>query len=154
MAKTEIEDVRKNLKARYKRQRDVIYQLKADEVFEWFMNSFTRDHGPHTTYMSHATAENFEISMSLQLTGIGAALTSDEDYTVVNRIIIGGPAEKSKAIKAEDKIVAVGQEGEEMINVIGWRLMDVVQMIRGDLGTKVRLDVLSNDNAPNLTPKV
>ena len=153
MAKTEIEDVRKNLKARYKRQRDVIYQLKADEVFEWFMNSFTRDHGPHTTYMSHATAENFEISMSLQLTGIGAALTSDEDYTVVNRIIVGGPAEKSKAIKAEDKIVAVGQEGEEMINVIGWRLMDVVQMIRGDLGTKVRLDVLSNDNAPGSPPE-
>ena len=153
MAKTDIEEVRKNLKSRYKRQRDVIYQLKADEVFEWFMNSFTRDHGPHTTYMSHATAENFEISMSLQLTGIGAALTTDEDYTVVNRIIVGGPAEKSKAIKTEDKIVAVGQEGEEMINVIGWRLMDVVQMIRGDLGTKVRLDVLSNASAPGSPPE-
>ncbi len=153
MAKTEIDDVRNNLKRRYNRQRDVIYQLKADEVFEWFMNSFTRDHGPHTTYMSHVTAENFEISMSLQLTGIGAALTTDEDYTVVNRIITGGPAEKSNAIKAEDKIVAVGQEGEEMINVIGWRLMDVVQMIRGDIGTKVRLDVVSSANAPGSPPE-
>lgn len=153
MAKTEIEEIRENLKRRYNRQRDVIYQLKSDEVFEWFMNSFTRDHGPHTTYMSHVTAENFEISMSLQLTGIGAALTTDEDYTVVNRIITGGPAEKSKAIKAEDKIVAVGQEGKEMINVIGWRLMDVVQMIRGDLGTKVRLDVLSGANAPGSPPE-
>lgn len=153
MAKTEIDEVRENLKRRYNRQRDVIYQLKADEVFEWFMNSFTRDHGPHTTYMSHVTAENFEISMSLQLTGIGAALTTDEDYTVVNRIITGGPAEKSKAIKAEDKIVAVGQEDEEMINVIGWRLMDVVQMIRGDIGTKVRLDVLSGANAPGSPPE-
>ncbi len=153
MAKTEIEEVRDNLKRRYKRQRDVIFQLKSDEVFEWFMNSFTRDHGPHTTYMSHVTAENFEISMSLQLTGIGAALTTDEDYTVVNRIITGGPAEKSNAIKAEDKIVAVGQEDEEMINVIGWRLMDVVQMIRGDLGTKVRLDVLSSDKAPGSPPE-
>jgi carboxyl-terminal processing protease len=153
MAKTEIDEVRENLKRRYNRQRDVIYQLKADEVFEWFMNSFTRDHGPHTTYMSHVTAENFEISMSLQLTGIGAALTTDEDYTVVNRIITGGPAEKSNAIKAEDKIVAVGQEGEEMINVIGWRLMDVVQMIRGDMGTKVRLDVLSSASAPGSPPE-
>ncbi len=153
MAKTELAEVRDNLKRRYNRQRDVIYQLKSDEVFEWFMNSFTRDHGPHTTYMSHATAENFEISMSLQLTGIGAALTTDEDYTVVNRIITGGPAEKSNAIKAEDKIIAVGQEGEEMVNVIGWRLMDVVQMIRGDIGTKVRLDILSGANAPGSPPE-
>ena len=153
MAKTPIDEVRENLKRRYNRQRDVIYQLKSEEVFEWFMNSFTRDLGPHTTYMSHVTAENFEISMSLQLTGIGAALTTDEDYTVVNRIMKGGPAEKSKAIKAEDKIVAVGQEGEEMINVIGWRLMDVVQMIRGDKGTKVRLDILPGANAPGSPPE-
>lgn len=153
MAKTPIDEVRENLKRRYNRQHDVIYQLKSEEVFEWFMNSFTRDLGPHTTYMSHVTAENFEISMSLQLTGIGAALTTDEDYTVVNRIIKGGPAEKSKAIKAEDKIVAVGQEGEEMVNVIGWRLMDVVQMIRGDKGTTVRLDVLPATNAPGSPPE-
>ncbi len=153
MAKTPIEEVRENLKRRYNRQRDVIYQLKADEVFEWFMNSFTRDHGPHTTYMSHITAENFDISMSLQLTGIGAALNTDEDYTVVNRIIKGGPAEKSGAIRAEDKIIAVGQDGDEMINVIGWRLMDVVQMIRGDKGTKVRLDILSGDQAPGSPPE-
>ncbi len=153
MAKTPVAEVRENLKRRYNRQHDVIYQLKADEVFEWFMNSFTRDHGPHTTYMSHVTAENFEISMSLQLTGIGAALTTDEDYTVVNRIIKGGPAEKSKAIRAEDKIVAVGQKDGEMINVIGWRLMDVVQMIRGDVGTTVRLDVLPADNAPGSPPE-
>jgi carboxyl-terminal processing protease len=153
MAKTELSEVRENLKRRYQRQRDVIFQLKADEVFEWYMNSFTRDHGPHTTYMSHVTAENFEIGMSLQLTGIGAALTTDEDYTVINRILKGGPAEKSGAIEAEDKIIAVGQEGEEMINVIGWRLNDVVQMIRGDKGTKVRLDILPSDMAPGSPPE-
>ena len=153
MAKTPLSELRDNLKRRYNRQQDEIYQLKSDEVFEWFMNSFTRDHGPHTTYMSHATAENFEINMSLQLTGIGAALTTDEDYTVINRIIKGGPAEKSKAIKAEDKIVAVGQKDGEMVNVIGWRLMDVVQMIRGDIGTTVRLDILPTDNAPGSPPE-
>lgn len=152
MAKTPIDEVRDNLKRRYQRQRDVIFQLKADEVFEWYMNSFTRDHGPHTTYMSHVTAENFEIGMSLQLTGIGAALTTDEDYTVINRILKGGPAEKSGAIEAEDKIIAVGQEDGEMINVIGWRLNDVVQMIRGDKGTKVRLDILPSDMAPGSPP--
>lgn len=152
MAKTPISEVRENLKRRYMRQRDVVFQLKAEEVFEWFMNSFTRDHGPHTTYMSHVTAENFDIGMSLQLTGIGAALSTDEDYTVINRIIKGGPAEKSGAIKAEDKIVAVGQDGEEMINVIGWRLMDVVQMIRGDKGTTVKLDVLDGDKGPGSPP--
>jgi len=153
MAETPIDEVRENLKSRYQRQLDVVYQLKSDEVFEYFMNAFTRDHGPHTTYMSHVTAENFDISMSLQLQGIGAALQSDEDYTVVNRIIKGGPAEKSGSIKPEDKIVAVGQDGEEMINVIGWRLMDVVQMIRGDKGTKVTLDVLPSDNAPGSPPE-
>jgi len=148
MAKTPIDEVRENLLRRYNRQRDVIFQLKGEEVFEWFMNSYTTEHGPHTTYMSHVTAENFDISMSLSLQGIGAALNTDEDYTVVNRIIKGGPAEKSGSIKAEDKIVAVGQDGEEMINVIGWRLNDVVQMIRGNKGTKVRLDVLPGDAAP------
>ncbi len=153
MAKTPIEEVRENLQRRYNRQRDVIFQLKGEEVFEWFMNSYTTEHGHHTTYMSHVTAENFDISMSLSLQGIGAALNTDEDYTVVNRIIKGGPAEKSGAIKAEDKIVAVGQEGEDMINVIGWRLNDVVQMIRGDKGTTVNLDVVPGDSAPGTPPE-
>lgn len=153
MAETPIDEIRENLKRRYERQADVVYQLKADEVFEYFMNAFTRDLGPHTTYMSHATAENFDISLSLQLQGIGAALQSDEDFTVVNRIIKGGPAEKSGAIKPEDKIVAVGQATGDMVNVIGWRLMDVVQMIRGDKGTKVKLDVVPADEAPGSPPE-
>ncbi len=153
MAKTPLEEIRENLLRRYDRQRDVIFQLKGEEVFEWFMNTYTSEHGPHTKYMSHITAENFNISMSLSLQGIGAALNTDEDYTVVNRIIKGGPAEKSGSIKAEDKIVAVGQDKKEMINVIGWRLNDVVQMIRGDKGTKVRLDVLPGDAAPGSPPE-
>lgn len=148
MGKTEIDEVRKNLRRRYDRQRDVIFQLKAEEVFEWFMNAFTQEHGPHTTYMSHTTAENFDISMSLSLQGIGAALNSEDDYTVISRIITGGPAEKSNKLKAEDKIVAVGQDGEEMVDVVGWRLMDVVQLIRGDKGTKVKLDFVSGDAVP------
>ena len=152
MAETELEEVRDNLTRRYQRQKDVTFQLKADEVFEWFMNAYTKELSPHTQYMSHITAENFRINMSLSLEGIGAALQTEQDYTVINRIIPGGPAELSGLLKPEDKIVAVGQEGEEKINVIGWRLMDVVQMIRGDKGTKVFLDVLSNDSAPGSPP--
>jgi len=102
MSDTELSDVRENLTRRYQRQKDTIFQLKADEVFEWFINSYTKELGPHTQYMSHATTENFLINMSLSLEGIGAALQTEDDYTVINRIIKGGPAEKSgfKTVKS------------------------------------------------------
>lgn len=148
MSDTPLEEVRENLTRRYQRQKDITYQLKADEVFEWFMNAYTKELGPHTQYMSHATTENFRISMSLSLEGIGAALQTEEDYTVINRIIPGGPAEKSGLIKPEDRIIGVAQDGEEAINVIGWRLMDVVKMIRGNKGTKVNLQVVPGDSPP------
>jgi len=150
---TPLKEVRDNLTRRYQRQKDVTFQLKADEVFEWFINAYAKELGPHTQYMSHATSENFRISMSLSLEGIGAALQSDEDYTVISRIIPGGPAEKSGIIKAEDKIVGVGQEGEDIINVIGWRLMDVVQMIRGNKGTKVKIQLQPSDSTPGAPPE-
>lgn len=153
MAETPLEEVRDNLTRRYQRNKDVTYQLKADEVFEWFMNAYAKELGPHTQYMSHATTENFRISMSLSLEGIGAALQTEQDYTVINRILPGGPAERDGSIKPEDKIVGVAQDGEEMINVIGWRLMDVVRMIRGDKGTKVRLQVIPGDSAPGSPPE-
>lgn len=153
MAETPIMEIRKNLRRRYQRQYDVTFQLKAEEVFEWFMNAYAKELGPHTQYMSDATAENFRINLSLSLQGIGAALQTEEDYTVINRIIKGGPAERSGLIKPEDKIVSVAQDGEEAINVIGWRLMDVVQMIRGDKGTKVNLGILSGDSAPGSPPE-
>ena len=150
---SKINEIRGNLTRRYQRQRDTIFQLKGDEVFEWFMNSYTKELGPHTQYMSHATTENFQISMSLSLEGIGAALNTDEDYTVINRIIKGGPAEKSGIIKPDDKIVGVAQDGEDNINVIGWRLMDVVRMIRGKKGTKVTLQVIPADSNPGAVPE-
>lgn len=153
MADTPSEKIRDNLTRRYQRQRDVIFQLKADEVFEWFMNAYAREHGPHTQYMSDLTAENFRISMSLSLEGIGAALQSEDDYTLINRILPGGPAERSGKIGEQDKIIAVGQDQEEMVNVIGWRLMDVVKMIRGDKGTKVKLDIEPNGAVPGSPPE-
>ena len=154
MSETPIKEIQENLARRYQRQKDTIFQLKTDEVFEWFMNSFARELGPHTQYMSHATTENFNISMSLSLEGIGAGLQTDEDYTVIDRVIKGGPAEKSGAINAEDKIVGVSQDGEELINVIGWRLMDVVRMIRGKKGTKVNLQIIPADSPPGSSPEL
>ena len=153
LADTPEAEIKHNLARRYQRQRDVIFQLKADEVFEIFMNSYTKELGPHTQYMSHVTTQNFRINMSLSLEGIGAALLTDEDYTVINRIVKGGPAQRSGLIKADDKIVGVAQEGEEMIDVIGWRLTDVVQMIRGDKGTKVSLQILKAESAPGSKPE-
>lgn len=153
LAETPTDEIRANLERRYQRQQDVTFQLKADEVFEWFMNAYAKELGPHTQYMSDATAENFRINLSLSLQGIGAALQTEEDYTVINRIIKGGPAERSGVIKPEDKIISVSQEGKEEINVIGWRLMDVVQMIRGDKGTKVKLGIVSGDSAPGSPPE-
>ncbi len=148
LGETELSEARKNLNRRYTRQRDVIFQLDADDVFEWFMNAYTKEIGPHTQYMSHATAENFRISMSLSLQGIGAELRSEDDYTVVNSTIKGGPAESSGKIDTDDKIVGVAQDQGEMIDVIGWRLRDVVKMIRGDKGTKVRLNIVDGDAPP------
>lgn len=153
MAETPLQEIRENLTRRYQRQRDVIFLLKADEVFESFMNAYAKELGPHTQYMSHVTAENFRISLSLSLEGIGAALQTEQDYTVINRVIKGGPAELSGKLKPEDKIVGVAQEQGEMVNVIGWRLMDVVQLIRGDKGTKVRLQILKNGSVPGSPPE-
>ena len=153
LADTPKDEIKQNLARRYQRQRDVIFQLKADEVFEIFMNSYTKELGPHTQYMSHITTQNFRINMSLSLEGIGAALLTDEDYTVINRVIKGGPAQRSGSIKPDDKIVGVGQDGEAVIDVIGWRLTDVVQMIRGDKGTKVTLQILKADSAPGSKPE-
>ena len=97
--------------------------------------------------MSHATAENFRISMSLSLQGIGAELRSEDDYTIINRTLAGGPAEAGGLIGAEDKSVGVAQDGEEMIDVIGWRLRYVVKLIRGDKSTQITLNVIDADIA-------
>lgn len=148
LSDTAMDEIRTNLKRRYQRQYERIHQMQPDDVFEIFMNAYARELGPHTQYMSTITSENFKINMSLSLEGIGAALQTDQDYTVINRIIPGGPAEMSHALDAEDKIVGVGQEGEDIINVIGWRLMDVVKNIRGKKGSKVTLEILPHDSAP------
>ncbi len=141
------------LTKRYQNFHKIILQYEAEDVFSLYMNSFTQAYDPHTDYFSPLASDNFNISMKLSLEGIGATLRTDNDYTVVNTIIPGGPAFKSGLIKEEDKIVAVaqGEEGE-FVDIIGWRLDDAIQLIRGKKGTLVRLQILKASDGINAAP--
>ncbi|NUO83216.1 carboxy terminal-processing peptidase, partial [candidate division KSB1 bacterium] len=131
-----------------------IKQNTSEDVVQIFLNAFAETYDPHSNYLSPIASQNFGIDMSLSLEGIGAQLESDGDYTKVARIIPGGPADLSKQLWPNDKITAVGQgESGEMVDVIGWRLDDVVQLIRGVKGSTVRLDVISSGTGPEAPPK-
>ena len=145
------EKISKDLMKRYQNFQRIILQYKAEDVFQLYMNAFAAAVDPHTNYLSPITSENFDISMSRALEGIGAQLRSIDGYTTVASIIAGGPADKSKQLFEDDRIVAVGQgEDGEMVDVVGWRLDDVVQMIRGKKGTIVRLEILRADDTPDM----
>ena len=142
-------DYKDTLRKRYERMRTSTYQLDANDVFQIFINSYTTAIEPHTAYFSPRTSENFDISMRLSLEGIGAVLSSDNDYTVIQHIIPGGPADISKQLHDEDRIVGVGQGAAgKIIDVIGWRLDDVVDLIRGPKDTVLRLEILPKDSGP------
>lgn len=124
-------------------------QLDGDDVFQLFINAYTTSIEPHTTYFSPRTSENFKIRMSLSLEGIGAVLQSDDQFTLVREIVAGGPADKSDKLKADDRIIGVGQdEHGEVLDVIGWRLDDVVDLIRGPKDSVVRLEILPKGVGP------
>ena len=136
--------IKETLTKRYKRYRKGINQYNSDDVFQFFMNAVAETYDPHTNYFSPISSENFNINMNLSLEGIGARLTQSMDYTVINEVIAGGPAYKSKQLHKDDKIIGVAQGDEEYVDVIGWRLQDVVQLIRGPKGSKVRLQYLKH----------
>lgn len=149
LAEKKPEDVAKTLKKRYRNQLKRLDQFDEKEVFGVYANALTQLYDPHTTYLSPRRAENFNINMRLSLEGIGAVLQLDEDYTKVARIVAKGPADKQGELKPADKIVAVGQGKDgEMEDVIGWRLDEVVDLIRGPKGSTVRLEVIP-DKAPD-----
>ncbi len=136
------EDIQKTLSKRYKSQLNNIYRTRGDDPFQVFMNSFTETYDPHTEYFSPRTEENFNINMSLSLEGIGAVLQSSDDYTKVVRLVPAGPADKAGQLKTGDRIVAVAQAQQDFVDVIGWRIDEVVDLIRGPKGTTVRLQVI------------
>jgi carboxyl-terminal processing protease len=136
---------------RYQNLLRIISKTKPEDVFSLFLNSVTELADPHTNYFSPRMAEDFRQSMSLSLEGIGAQLQTENEYTKVTMIIKGGPADKSKLLHANDRIIGVSQgRDSDMVNVIDWRLDDVVSLIRGKKGTLVRLEIIPATD-PNKT---
>jgi carboxyl-terminal processing protease len=135
--------VKEVLTKRYKYAIKRLKQSESEDVFQLVMNSFARVVEPHTSYLSPRNAERFQMEMNLSLEGIGAVLRAEEDYTVIQRVISGGPADQSKQLKAKDRIVGVAQGDKDFEDIIGWRLDDVVEKIKGAKGTTVRLQVIS-----------
>ena len=141
-----LDESKTTLRKRYANQLRRLKQQTNEEAFSVMMNSLTMLYDPHTNYLSPENAENFDISMSLELQGIGAVLQSDEDYTKVSSLVVGGPAQKQGQLKPNDKIVAIAQGADgEFVDVVGWRLDEVVKLIRGPKGTIVRLEVIPSD---------
>ena len=138
----DLEEARELVAKRFKNQIKQFDQRDSQDVFQLYTNALGSLYDPHTSYLSPRTNENFKINMSLSLTGIGAELTTEDDYTKVSRLIPGGPADLQGVLKAEDKIVGVGQAEKPIVDVIGWRIDEVVELIRGEKDTKVRLELI------------
>ena len=135
-------EIREVLTKRYQFAERRLAQSNSEDVFQLAMTAFAHEIDPHTNYLSPRNTEQFNTEMSLSLEGIGAVLQMDDDYTVINSMVAGGPAAKSKTITVGDRIVGVGQPGKPIVDVIGWRLDDVVAQIKGPKGSKVRLEIL------------
>lgn len=140
---TEIQDL---LTKRYKNRLKQALQTNSEDAFQLYVNAYAATYDPHTQYLSPRTSENFNINMSLSLEGIGAVLRTEDDYTEVVRLVTAGPADKSGAVKPSDRIISVGQgESGKLIDVVGWRLDDVVELIRGPKDSVVRLEIVPSD---------
>ncbi|MBW8367597.1 MAG: carboxy terminal-processing peptidase [Arenimonas sp.] len=147
------DEIRKTLGKRYAGLAERVHELRADDVFETFMNAYATSIDPHTSYMSPRSAENFNMQMRLSLEGIGAVLQRQEEFVVIRTIVPGGPAGTNGKLKVGDRVVAVGQGASgPMTDVVGWRIDDVVALIRGKKGTQVRLDVLPAEAGTDATP--
>jgi len=149
------EDSREVLQKRYARYLKRMDQLKSDDVFETFMNAFAHTLDPHSSYLSPRNSEEYRIMMSLSYVGIGASLQTEDDYVHIVNIIPGGPASIDGTLEPNDKIIGVGQGVDgEMVDVIGWRLDDVVDLIRGKANTVVRLQIIPAGTLPGNSERV
>ncbi len=143
LAEKDPEEIAPTLVKRYENQRNRLSQYNEQDVFAVYANALTSQFDPHTSYISPRRAENFDIDMRLSLEGIGAVLQNEDEYVKVVRVVPAGPADKQSDLKAAELIIAVGQgKAGPMTDVIGWRLDDVVDLVRGKKGTVVRLDVI------------
>jgi carboxyl-terminal processing protease len=136
-------DIVKLLEKRYRSQLTRVQQTSGDDVFQIYLNALTELYDPHSNYFSPRTSKNFNINMSLKLEGIGAVLEMADEFTKVSRLVTAGPAEKQGELKPADRIIGVGEgRNGEILDVVGWRLDDVVDRIRGPKGSVVRLEII------------
>ncbi|WP_178091299.1 carboxy terminal-processing peptidase [Pseudomonas sp. DE0157] len=149
IAGKEPKQIQETLIKRYKNQLARLDQTRAEDIFQAYINTFAQSYDPHTNYLSPDNAENFDINMSLSLEGIGAVLQSDNDQVKIVRLVPAGPADKTKQVAPADKIIGVAQGNKEMVDVVGWRLDEVVKLIRGPKGSVVRLEIIPASNAPS-----
>ena len=140
---------------RYKNRIRRIIQQKEEDIFSLAINILTNQFDPHSTYLSPRSAEDFDVNMSLKLNGIGALLGVEDDHTKIISLVPGGPAEKSGKISPEDRITKIRQIGsDDYKDVIGWRIDEVVDLIRGEAGTEVEIEFISFDSATDSTKLV
>ncbi len=146
LADKPLEDITELLLKRYKNQLNRLNQTNIEDAFQLYMNIVAKSYDPHTEYFAPRRSENFNINMSLSLEGIGAVLQSDQEFTKIVRLVPGGPADLTKELKPADRIIGVAQDDKPMVDVVGWRLDEVVDLIRGPKGTTVRLELMSKDS--------
>ena len=139
---------------RFTNQITQMEQRDSQDVFQIYVNALASLYDPHTAYFSPRGTENFQINMSLSLEGIGAELRTEDEYTKVARVIPGGPADMQGILKAQDRIISVGQGDEELVDVIGWRIDDVVHLIRGAKDSIVRLELIEGGNDSSDSTKI
>jgi carboxyl-terminal processing protease len=145
LADKDDDDIYELLSKRYHNQLNRTHLANEDDGFQVYMNSVTHAFDPHTAYFSPRNTENFNINMSLSLQGIGAVLQTEDEHTKVVRLVPAGPAAKAGQLQTADKITGVGQGDEDIVDVIGWRLDEVVDLIRGAKGTTVRLEIIPSE---------
>ncbi len=147
---SDADNIQSVMRKRLTDQLSYVKRIKSEDVFDIFVNAYTSLYDPHTNYFSPINSENFYIGMRLSLEGIGAQLLQDGDYTKVYRIITAGPADKEGTLQAADRIIGVGQGADgEIVDIIGWQVSDVVQLIRGKKNTTVRLKIIAAQNNPD-----
>ncbi len=145
MNKKSLDEAKQTVRKRYERMLKNLGEIEANEIAELFLSNVARLYDPHSTYFSAETFEDFGIQMKLELVGIGAVLSVEDDYCTVKEIVPGGPADLSKQLKPGDKILSVAQTGNESVEVIGMKLRRIVERIRGGKGTQVTLTVQPAD---------
>ncbi|MEQ8953625.1 MAG: S41 family peptidase, partial [Gammaproteobacteria bacterium] len=140
------DEIKEKLSRRYRNQLSQMLKTNERDIFQAYLTTVARTVDPHTAYFSPRDSENFNMDLSLSLQGIGAQLTSEDEYTKIVELIPGGPAEQSEQLKAGDRIIGIGQGVDGAIqDVVGMRLDDVVDQIRGEKGTVVRLSIIPAD---------